>query len=65
MKSVQYLGFRLDEYGVHPTEDKVRAIKEAAIPKNRNELEAFLGLVNFYDRFLPEKLTVLAPSTNY
>ena len=30
--SVEYLGHRIDEYGIHPTLEKVRAIKEAPKP---------------------------------
>jgi len=39
----------------------VRAIKEAPSPKNVAELRSFLGLVNYYGKFLPELSTVLAP----
>ena len=31
--SVQYLGYQIDAHGIHPTEAKVRAIKEARTPK--------------------------------
>lgn len=56
--SVEFLGFRIDAEGVHPTDEKVRAIKEAAPPKNKTELESFLGLMNFYERFMPNKASV-------
>ncbi|XP_015280350.1 PREDICTED: uncharacterized protein K02A2.6-like, partial [Gekko japonicus] len=59
--SVEFLGFRIDEHGVHPTEDKVRAIKDAPCPGNKKELQAFLGLLNFYHAFLPHKASVAAP----
>ena len=32
--SIEYLGHVIDEHGLHPTEEKVRAIKEAPPPKN-------------------------------
>lgn len=44
-----------------PVEEKVRAIKEAPNPKNVAELKSFLGLVNYYGKFLPDVSTVLAP----
>nr|XP_012218140.1 PREDICTED: uncharacterized protein K02A2.6-like [Linepithema humile] len=59
--SVEFLGFRIDAEGVHPTNEKVRAIKEAAPPRNRTELESFLGLMNFYERFMPNKASVAGP----
>ncbi|XP_058036746.1 uncharacterized protein K02A2.6-like [Ahaetulla prasina] len=46
--SVEFLGYRIDREGIHPTESKVRAIRKAPAPQNKAELQAFLGLVNFY-----------------
>lgn len=36
-KAVTYLGHVIDDRGIRPSEDKVRAIKEAPTPKNKNE----------------------------
>ena len=47
MKSnVQYLGHVIDVDGLHPTNDKVKAIMDAPTLKNMSELRSFLGLVN-------------------
>lgn len=59
--SVTYLGHRISAQGLSPVEDKVRAIKEAPTPKDIAELRSFLGLVNYYGKFLPDLSTVLAP----
>ncbi len=59
--SVTYLGHRISAQGLLPVEEKVRAIKGAPNPKNVAELRSFLGLVNYYGKFLPDLLTVLAP----
>lgn len=58
---VTYLGHRILAQGLSPLEEKVRAIKEAPNPKNVAELRSFLGLVNYYGKFLPDLSTVLAP----
>ncbi|XP_058872250.1 uncharacterized protein K02A2.6-like [Acipenser ruthenus] len=58
---VQYLGHKIDAEGIHPAEEKVRAIAEAPTPKNTTELKSFLGMVNYYHRFLPNLSTLLAP----
>ncbi|XP_062846979.1 uncharacterized protein K02A2.6 [Trichomycterus rosablanca] len=58
---IEYLGHVLDEKGVHPSKSKVRAIHDAPTPTNVKELRAFLGLVNYYGRFVPQQSTVLAP----
>lgn len=40
--SVEYLGHTIDAEGLHPTESKVKAIKNAPVPKNVTELRAYL-----------------------
>lgn len=58
---IEYLGYVLDGRGMYPSKDKVRAIHDAPAPTNVKELRAFLGLVNYYGRFVPQQSTVLAP----
>lgn len=58
-QSVQYLGYKIDKKGLHPTEEKVKAIKEAPRPKNVGELRSYLGLIN--GKFLKDLSTMLAP----
>jgi hypothetical protein len=43
------------------TPDKIQAVRETPTPKNVKEVRAFLGLVNYYHRFLPNSATVLKP----
>ena len=59
--SVEYLGHRIDEYGIHPTVEKVREIKEAPKPTCVKELRSCLGLINYYGKFSPNLSTVLRP----
>lgn len=58
---VEFLGYVVDENGIHPSEKKVRLITDAKKPKNVKELQAFLGLLNFYERFIKDKATLLEP----
>ncbi|GBN52888.1 Transposon Tf2-11 polyprotein [Araneus ventricosus] len=60
-KAVEFLGFVIDASGIHPSDSKVRAIHEAPRPKNKIELQAFLGLLNFYHSFLKDKATIAEP----
>ena len=39
----------------------MKAITEAPQPSSLSELKSFLGLVNYYAKFLPDSATVLAP----
>ena len=59
--SVEYLGHMVDRQGLHTTEDKLRAISEAPTPKNVQELRSFLGLQNYYGRFIPNLATLIHP----
>lgn len=58
---VEFLGFVVDREGVHPSIEKITAIRNAKPPQNIKELQAFLGLLNFYERFIKNKATVLEP----
>ena len=49
---VHYLGYRINADGLHTTEEKVKAIRDAPQPQNQ-QLRSFLGLVNYYGKFIP------------
>ena len=62
MKPVlECLGHRIDAEGFHPVGAKVKAIKEAPSPTNPTELKSFLGMLNFYGKFMPDLATTLEP----
>jgi len=50
--SVTFLGYRIDKEGLHIPRERVRAITEAPPPCNVQEVKAFLGLVNYYSKFV-------------
>ncbi len=60
--SLEFLGFRIDKEGMRPAVSKVAAIRLAPEPWNKEELQGFLGLLNFYHVFLKDKATVAEPS---
>ncbi|XP_041961667.1 uncharacterized protein K02A2.6-like [Alosa sapidissima] len=60
-EEVEYLGHRVDAQGLHPVRKKVKAIMEAPPPSNVTELKSYLGLLNYYNKFLPNLATLLAP----
>ena len=59
--SISYLGHKIDCEGLHPLPDKVNGITRASTPKSVTELKAFLGLMNYYAKFIPNLATVLSP----
>ena len=48
---VQYLGHVVDGQGLRSAQKKLSAIKDAPEPTNTTELQAFLGLLNYFGRF--------------
>ena len=58
---VEYLGHLINAAGCHPSEKKVRAIHDAPAPRNVVELKSFLGILNYYSRFLRDRSDVLRP----
>ena len=59
--SVDYLGYRISALGLQPLPKKIIAIQEAPAPSNGQELRAFLGLVNYYGRFISQLSTITHP----
>ena len=60
-KQVQYLGHQIDRHGIYTTEEKVQAALAAPQPKDVSQLRAYLGLINYYGKFLRGLSTTLAP----
>ena len=59
--SLDFLGHRVDHHGIRPLEDKVEAIRQFPQPTSQRKLRQFLGLVNFYHRFIPGCARILEP----
>lgn len=60
-KSVEYLGHKIDANGIYPTGEKVKAILEAPQPKNLKQLKSYVGMLNFYNKFIPMLSNKLRP----
>ncbi len=58
---VTYCGQRVDKEGVRPVQEKVEAISKAPAPTSASQLKSYLGMLNFYHRYLPDLATMLAP----
>ena len=59
--SVEYLGHLIDQDGIRPLPSKVAAIVKAPAPTNLQELRSFLGLLNYYRKFIPNLSTLIHP----
>jgi len=61
ISEVEYLGHVINAQGLKPSGSKITAITDAPVPSNVTELKSFLGLVNYYGKFLPNLATQLCP----
>ena len=61
---IEFLGHRLDVVGNSPSPTKTEAIIQVPVPTNMKGLRQFLGMVNFYRRFIPKCASILQPLTN-
>ena len=59
--SVEYLGYVIDSRGLHKAPSKVKAIVDAPAPQNVSQLRSYLGLLNYYGRFIPNLSSLLNP----
>jgi len=60
-RSVEYLGHCISADGVHTTKEKTQAMLDAPEPKNVQELQSFLGLMNYYAKLIPNLASILYP----
>ena len=59
--SVEYLGHMIDSEGLHKAPSKIKAIMEAPAPKNVSQLCSYLGLLNYYRKFIKNLSSLLRP----
>ena len=59
--TVEFLGYKFDAHRLHPLPEKVCGVSQAPEPRNVTELMAYLSLLTYYGRFLPNLSSVLSP----
>ena len=58
---VSYFGHVLSDKGVQPDPKKIAAIQEMEPPRNKQELETLLGMVNYLAKFTPNLAETTSP----
>jgi hypothetical protein len=64
VSSLTFLGHNVDSSGISPMEKHVKALTDFPPPSDLKQLQRFLGLINFYRRFLPGIAGTLQPLTD-
>ncbi|XP_071487082.1 uncharacterized protein [Diadema antillarum] len=62
--SVEFLGHVIEHGQVRPRPEKLKAIQEVSQPQTKRELRSFLGMANYYRKFIPNYAAVAAPLTD-
>ncbi|MEL6804333.1 MAG: reverse transcriptase family protein, partial [Bacteroidota bacterium] len=52
--SLEFLGYRVDKHGIAPLPERIEAIRSCKAPTTVKELQRFLGMINYYRRFIPK-----------
>lgn len=58
---ISYCGHVIDKHGLQKSQEKIEAVLKAPKPENVSQLRSYLGLVNYYHKFLPNLASVLHP----
>lgn len=60
-KEIMYLGHNISERGILPDLSKIDVIKNYPVPHNVNKVKSFLGLANYYRKFVPDFSSIIEP----
>lgn len=63
-KEIVYCGYKIDRMGIHKVQNKIDAITKMPEPTNKEEIRAFIGLINYYGRFFENLSTIVYPMNN-
>jgi cleavage and polyadenylation specificity factor subunit 1 len=63
-QQLEFLGHQVSAAGIAPLAARVTAIQQFQRPCNVQQLQGFLGLLNFYRKFIPAAAAVVRPLTD-
>lgn len=63
-KEILFLGHKITNKGLEPDPTKVQAVLDFPAPSNKKKLQSFLGLANYYRKFIEGFADIAAPLNN-
>ena len=60
---IPFFGEVMSREGIQPDPQKIRALTEILVPKDKKELQAFLGIINYLGKFSQDTSEVCEPWT--
>ena len=64
LEQLDYLGHHVTATGITPIISRVQSIEKYPQPKTVKQLQTYLGMINFYRRFMPAAAKILRPLTD-
>lgn len=58
---ISYLGFTIDKFGLSKNQDRYLRVLQAPVPNDISELRAFIGMANYYSRFISNFANKMCP----
>jgi hypothetical protein len=59
--TLTFLGHHIDQRGIYPLQEKVQVVRSFPQPSSQRKLREFMGLVNFYHRFISHCAELMQP----
>src|SRR5260221_2285509 len=63
-QTIDFLGHRITEDSIEPNPKKLEKILESSRPETKTQIKSFLGLIGYYQQFLPNYSKVTTPLTD-
>lgn len=61
---LEFLGHDITESGIKPTQERITVINQFECPNTVKKLQRFIGMINYYHRFIPKLAKILIPLHN-
>ena len=61
VSEISFLSHDISKNGIKPSQEKVKAIQDFPPPTSIKQIQRFIGMVNYYHRFIPQLAHILAP----
>ena len=58
---ITYLGYRINNRGIRPTKEHIRAVSDYPIPRTFRQLQSYLGFVSYFRKFIKNFATIAKP----
>lgn len=65
VRNIKFLGYNIASTGISPCEDRVKIINSYPRPSKIIELRRFLGMVNYYHRFIKGLAGIIVPLNDF